>query len=85
MLWESHTRETIVAARLESICLRPSISKARKGNKSISHAAVRPNVLRGRDADTSIEGDGRGCGIARSYIIHARPDELDRGGLLRLV
>jgi hypothetical protein len=47
MLWESHTRETIVAARLESICLRPSISKARKGNKSISHAAVRPNVLRG--------------------------------------
>ena len=24
-------------------------------------------------------------GVARSYIIHARPDELDRGGLLRLV
>jgi nicotinamidase-related amidase len=47
MLRESHTRETIVAARLESICVRPSISKARKGNKSISHAAARPNVLRG--------------------------------------
>jgi hypothetical protein len=39
----------------------------------------------GRDADTFIEGDGRGCGIACSYITHARPDELDRDGLLQLV
>ena len=40
------------------------------------------NMLRGRDADTFIEGDDRGCGIARSYIIRARPEGLDRTDLL---